>query len=220
MSWGKSRAAGRVWRRVAALALAGTVTGALAQEPPAVDPATVADALRTGGYVIYFRHTATEQSGAPDEAADLARCETQRNLSAAGRAQAAEIGKAFKALRIPVGRVQTSPFCRTRETAELAFGHYEVNKDLHFVITSGAEEAQRLGKALRRLLATAPRKGTNSVIVSHSANLREAAGVFAKPEGAAYIYRPLPNGGFEPVARLLPEDWVNLAQRKRPTRSP
>jgi broad specificity phosphatase PhoE len=194
--------------------------GALAQEPPAADPARVADALRKGGYVIYFRHTATEQSGAPDEAADLARCETQRNLSAAGRAQAVDIGKAFKTLGIPVGTVLASPFCRTRETAELAFGHYEVNKDLHFVITSGADEAKRLGAALRRLLTSPPRKGTNSVIVSHSANLREAAGVFAKPEGAAYIYRPLPNGRFEPVAKLLPEDWTGLAQRKRPTRSP
>jgi broad specificity phosphatase PhoE len=188
---------------------------ARAAEPPAADPAAVVEALRKGGYVIYVRHGLTEQSEVADETADFARCETQRNLSAAGRAQAAEIGKAFKALRIPVGDVQTSPFCRTRDMAQIAFGRYQVNKDLYFVITSGANEAKRLGEALRHLLSTPPKPGTNSVIVSHSANLREAAGIFAKPEGAAYVFRPLPNGRFEPVAKLLPEDWTRVADRTR-----
>jgi len=53
------------------------------------------------------------------------------------------------------------------------------------------------------------------VLVSHSANLREAAGIFAKPEGAAYVFRPLPDGKFEAVARILPQDWSGAAQPAR-----
>jgi phosphohistidine phosphatase SixA len=169
--------------------------------------------LRKGGYVIYVRHALTEETGATDEAADLARCETQRNLSAAGRAQASTVGKAIKTLRIPVGLVQSSPFCRARNTADLAFGHHAVNKDLVFVMNKNEADAKRLGESLRHMLSLKPEKGTNSVLVSHSANLREAAGIFAKPEGAAYVFRPLGDGGFEAIARILPEDWESVARR-------
>jgi broad specificity phosphatase PhoE len=203
---------------VAALAAVVMVVAIAAQaradEAPAADPDKVVETLRKGGYVIYIRHGLTEQNGPMDGAAD-APCDTQRNLSAAGRAQAAQIGKSMKALAIPIGRVVASPFCRTRETAEIAFGRYEVDQDLLFVIESSADEAKRRAEALHRLLATPPKRGTNSVLVSHSANLREAAGIFAKPEGAAYVFRPLPGGRFEAVAKLLPEDWARVAERKR-----
>jgi broad specificity phosphatase PhoE len=202
--------------RTAALALA-ACTGFLsflagAAEPEAADLRSLLPQLRKGGYVIFIRHAATEHVGATDEAADLARCETQRRLSEAGRAQAASIGKAFKALAIPVGDVQSSPFCRAIETAALAFGRHKVNNDLVFVMSSSAAEANRLADALKRMLATAPAKGTNTVLVSHSANLREAAGIFAKPEGAVYVFRPLALGGFTPVGRILPEEWATAAR--------
>jgi phosphohistidine phosphatase SixA len=191
-----------------------------ALEAPLADLPSIASELRKGGFVIYFRHSLTEEVGATDEAADLNRCETQRNLSVAGRAQATDIGKAMKALGIPIGLVQASPFCRAKETAQLAFGKYTVNKDLVFVINTDANEAKRLSESLRRMLSTPPQKGTNSVLVSHSANLREAAGIFAKPEGAAYVFRPLPDGRFGAVARILPEQWDSAAQQKRPPKSP
>lgn len=181
---------------------------ALAGEPPAADLRALLPELRKGGYVIYMRHAATEQVGATDEAADLSRCETQRRLSDVGRAQAVAIGKAIKTLNIPIGAVQTSPFCRAIETADLAFGRHKVNKDLTFVMALTAAEASRLASALRALLAAPPHDNTNTVLVSHSANLREAAGIFAKPEGAAYIVRPLAAGKFEVIGRVLPEDWA------------
>lgn len=92
-----------------------------AEDKPLAELRSVLKDLRKGGYVIFFRHAATEHIGAPDEAADLARCETQRNLSPEGRSQALEIGKAIKTLAIPVGAVMVSPLCRTRDTAQLAF---------------------------------------------------------------------------------------------------
>ena len=65
-------------------------------------------------------------SAAPDQAsAVLGDCATQRNLDAQGRAQSVAIGASFRDLGIPVSRVLASPFCRTLETAALAFGHVQ-----------------------------------------------------------------------------------------------
>lgn len=182
----------------------------------AVDPlgdlGTVLGQLRQGGFVIYFRHGPTDQTGSSDEAADLMKCETQRNLSAAGRAQVAKIGVAFKALKIPVGAVASSPFCRCKDTAMLAFGRFVVSNDLYFAIGASADETKRYTESLRAMLATLPAKGTNTVIVSHTANLREATGIWPKPEGVAYVFRPMPEGKFEAVAMVLPEDWSKLAR--------
>jgi phosphohistidine phosphatase SixA len=191
---------------------AGHASGATAEGKSLGDLRAVLGDLRKGGLVIYFRHASTDQSAKGDAAADMARCDTQRNLSAKGREEAAQIGKAITALRIPVGSVLASPFCRAKDTAQLAFGRFAVSKDLHFSIGADAAEMKQLADALRRLLSTPPPPGTNSVIVSHSANLREAAGIFPKPEGVAYVFRPLPNGEFEAAARILPEDWSRVAQ--------
>lgn len=59
-------------------------------------------------------------------------CSTQRNLSQAGRMQAVTYGEVLRKLLIPVQfPVTASPFCRTKETAELAFGEENVQVD-HF----------------------------------------------------------------------------------------
>jgi phosphohistidine phosphatase SixA len=183
------------------------------------DLSAVLGELRNGGLVIYFRHAATNQTGSSDETADLTKCETQRNLSAEGREQAAQIGKAFGALKIPVGSVTTSPFCRSKDTAQLAFGRFTVSHDLHFAIGADAGETKRFTQSLRRMLATAPPKGINAVIVSHTANLREATGIWPKPEGVAYVFRPLPGGEFEAIAMVLPDDWEKLARLKSSRKS-
>ena len=204
----------RVWAAglVAAIGLTGFSGMAPAREPPPANASALVAELQKGGYVIFLRHALTEQTAATDETADLARCQTQRNLSEAGRAQAAAIGKSIKALKIPVGLVQASPFCRTQDTARLAFGKFAVHRDLFFVMNMAPGEVKVAVDSLRRMLATPPRAGTNTVLVSHSANLREAASIFAKPEGAAYVFRPLPGGRFEAVAKVLPEEWEAMAR--------
>src|SRR6185503_3039882 len=75
------------------------------ESKPLGDLRAVLGELRKGGLVIYFRHAQTDQATAGDAEADLGRCETQRNLSVKGREEAAQIGKAIKALGIPVDSV-------------------------------------------------------------------------------------------------------------------
>jgi phosphohistidine phosphatase SixA len=147
-------------------------------------------ALREGGFVIYFRHARTNFSQDDTDLSDLSNCATQRNLSAEGRDQARRIGEAIAALDIPVGEVLSSELCRTRETAELAFGQATPMPDLTSFGTAGSEaEEQERAAALRRLLGTPPARGTNTVLVGHLFNIQAAAGI-GLAEGEAAIFNP------------------------------
>jgi len=166
-----------------------------------------------GGYVVFFRHAATDHSTPDAEFVDLADCATQRNLSAQGRADAQVIGAAFSTLQIPADSVLASPFCRTRETAELAFGRAEISFDL--VLLPGAaqpEEHERLIGATAALLATPPAPGTNTVLVGHDTTVQALFG-FSIVEGEAAIFEPLPEGGVRLVGQVKPEEWPTLAHR-------
>jgi len=99
--------------------------------------------------VLYFRHAATD-SGGVDSIESLGNCAAQRNLSEQGRTDSRAIGRGFGQSEIPVGRVLASPFCRTLDTARLAFGRAEPTPDLIGLLNSqGAEEERRVA-ALER----------------------------------------------------------------------
>ena len=72
------------------------------------------------GSIVLFRHANAPGIGDPDNF-KLGDCSTQRNLDDVGRQQSKNIGEQFRARKIMVGRVLTSQWCRTRETAQLAF---------------------------------------------------------------------------------------------------
>lgn len=83
------------------------------------DPGDGWAALKTGGIVL-FRHAHAPGGGDPPSMR-IGDCSTQRNLDDAGRAQARQIGEAFQGRGVEVGAVLSSQWCRTLETAELAF---------------------------------------------------------------------------------------------------
>jgi phosphohistidine phosphatase SixA len=197
----------------AAVAVAGE-----APSVPAVSGEELVRVLRQGGYVIYLRHAATDPDKADEDRVNLDNCQTQRPLSDKGRQQAREIGAALKALRVPIGKVITSPYCRCVDTAQLAFGRSERSEALYFAVGSDREQRNRQSAELRRMLAAPPAPGTNTVLVSHTANLKEAAGIWPKPEGVAVVFQPSPNGGFKPVGQVLPEEWGRWAQAIGPQR--
>ena len=174
--------------------------------------AALLSALREGGYVIYFRHADTGPATPDPPGVDLQRCETQRNLNDNGRMEARAIGAAFKALRIPVGRVLTSAFCRCRETAALAFGSYQVAPTLTVVPRGPQFAAARETAAarLRSLLSTQPESGTNTVLVAHGFNLIDLDGLYLSTQGEAAVYRPLRGDMYRLVARVLPAQWAEL----------
>jgi phosphohistidine phosphatase SixA len=133
-------------------------------------------------------------------------CSTQRNLTEKGRAEARAIGEAIRELNIPIGKVRASPYCRTVETAELAFGRAEKTSDAR----GGPARPENSDRytALRKLLEVAPARGTNDVIVSHGNPFHAVAGPPYLAEGEAAVVQPAP-GGFRVIARIRVEEWPN-----------
>jgi phosphohistidine phosphatase SixA len=166
--------------------------------------------LAAGGYVFYFRHGNTQLDQEDQKPIVIGDCSTQRILSEQGRALADRIGEGFRRARIPVGRIISSPSCRTMETALRAFGKAEALDDVYFMVGIPKAERQRRTEALRQLLATSPQEGTNLVIVSHMSNLEEAIQLWPEPEGAGYLFHPDGKGAYRIVGRLAPTLWEKL----------
>jgi phosphohistidine phosphatase SixA len=190
-------------------ALAGAWPSAHAQ-PVATElagPALLA-ALRGGGYVLFFRHTATDFGQNDDKMTGYEDCSTQRNLTDKGRADARAIGTDLRALAIPVSDVLASPFCRTRETAELVFGRMTVSAAARG--GPAQPDSPERYAALRELLAAPVPRGTNLAIVSHGNPYRAVVGGPSLAEGEAAVIEPRGAAGFRVVARVRPDAWRGL----------
>ncbi len=164
------------------------------------------EALQAGDKIVYLRHAATDHSTKDMERQDLQDCSKQRNLSAAGRQQAESIGAAIKALNIPVGDVISSPYCRCKDTAQLALGRFNINPDLQFSISKDRNESRRLGQRLREMMLEADMAMGNTFFVGHTSNLRDGLGVWPKPEGVAVIFERQA-GELRFMGTIEPDDW-------------
>jgi phosphohistidine phosphatase SixA len=208
------------WIFIAAIAFGALVTGA----PSVSAQATAATkgelrgsalvaALRSGGYILYFRHAATDFGENDERMTGYEDCATQRNLTDRGRADARALGAALSALAIPVGDVLASPFCRTMETAQLIFGHATSSPAVR------GEPAQTDSPwryaALRELLSTPVRGATNLAIVGHGNPYRAVVGGSYLAEGEAAVIEPRGNDGFRVVARLHIEEWRPLEAARK-----
>jgi len=168
--------------------------------------------LRRGGYVLYFRHAATDFSQNDEKMKSYEDCADQRNLIDRGRADARAAGAAIRRLGIPVERVLASPFCRTVETAQLLFGRAEKMQE----VRGGPAAPAGSGRytALQKILATPVRPGTNLVVVSHGNPFYSVAGPPYLAEGEAAVVRPL-GADFEVVARVRVDGWDALGEAAR-----
>lgn len=132
--------------------------------------------LKAGGNVLLIRHAATEPGLGDPPNFFLGDCRTQRNLSDAGREEARRVGRALKWRAVAVSEVRASQWCRTLETAELAFGHppvpWEALNSLH---KDPDREAERT-RAVAALIATV-RPPQNVALVTHNFNIRALTGI-------------------------------------------
>ena len=185
---------------------------ACASQPPTLAAAS-ADSLlgklRQGGYVIYFRHAATNHAQKDTDMSDFSNCDEQRNLDHKGRRQSELIGEQFKQLGIPVGSVKTSKLCRCIETAELAFGHATPTQDLTSIIGVTSAVRQQRVNAIKTMLGSKPEPGTNTILVSHKHMFYDASGVWLE-EGEAAIYKPDGSSKIKFVIKVKPEAWQHL----------
>ena len=175
-------------------------------------PAQLLAELLKGGYILYFRHAATDFSQNDEKMKSYEDCANQRNLIDRGRSDARAAAAAIRHLGIPVERVLASPFCRTVETARLLFGRAEKMQEVRGGPSAPAN-AERYA-ALRSILATPVRAGSNLAVVSHGNPFYSVAGPPYLAEGEAAVIRPL-GTDFQVVARIRVDRWDALGGAAR-----
>jgi phosphohistidine phosphatase SixA len=163
--------------------------------------------LRKAGYVLYFRHASTDFSQNDERMKSYDDCASQRNLVDKGRAEARAAGAAIRHLKIPIGRVLASPFCRTVETAQLIFGRAEKMNEVRGgpALPAGSDRYAEL----RKILSMPVAGGTNLVVVSHGNPFYSVAGPPYLAEGEAAVVKPL-GADFRIVARVRVDGWGTL----------
>ena len=155
---------------------------------------------KNGGYVIVFRHA--QKGGNAPEWWDCE--EREKSLTEDGQKQAREIGAAFDKLKIPVGEVRASPYCRTLETAYFAFGR--AIRDIRLLPDSPDKLVQIVCTELDRLKNTR----NNTVLVTHSQKLTGvAASLCEKGCGEAAVFEAK-DGKPSCVAWILWNQWDEL----------
>jgi broad specificity phosphatase PhoE len=205
-------------RRAATLLLviaagAVAVRGALvAAQPPG---AAAIEAARRGGVTIVCRHGITDSFSENEMTLRYDDPATQRRLSPAGERQADSVGRALRALGVPVTEVVASPMDRAQRTAALMVPdgpRVRLDSAWH---TRGESYGGPKLDARAALLATPPsvprgdrlivsHVGTiNSVIPATRGRLEEGDCVVVRPGGAAR---------FEVVGIVPWRAWLDAAR--------
>ncbi len=170
--------------------------------PPISKPAF--DALRAGKLVVMMRHAATNKDDKDQEGFTFDDCAKQRNLNEKGREQAKALGATLNDLGIPVGEVLTSPMCRAKETAQIAFGKGNAKESLFLETAQAFRERQPM-------LGT-PTKDGNRFLVCHVQILKAHQLIRGDelPEGGAVIVEPRGKNEFAIIGQVQIGEWEKL----------
>jgi phosphohistidine phosphatase SixA len=177
--------------------------------------------LTQGGYVLVFRHVATDDSQKDVYPFNFDDMKAQRQLSDKGREMARQVGAAIKKLGVPIGDVYTSRLNRAVETGKLLSGKDVKPVDALTDSSAGSASGManpaagnaKAGAALRELVNAAPRAGTNNMLVTHKTNITDAFGKEASDvgEGEVFVYKANAAGPATFVTRIKAADWIGQA---------
>jgi len=162
--------------------------------------------LRHGGFVILMRHANSPRALPDAGSADPENVAHERQLDAAGLADARGFGEGIRRLRIPLGPVFVSPTFRARETLrEAGITRFEPRDFLDIRDGHQAED----GEALARLLATPPPPGHNTLVVTHFPNVASQFPDAAHGLGEGDMLIVLPKQGkVQVVGAMAIGDWA------------
>ncbi len=131
--------------------------------------APIAPLIRQGGCVVLIRHALTEPGIGDPPGFTLDNCRSQRQISAAGRAQSKRIGQWFAQQGLKPAAVRSSLWCRCRDTADEAFGSHIPWPALNS--SFGDAQAQpAMTQAMRQALRQVP-SGHFEVWVTHQVSM-------------------------------------------------
>lgn len=147
--------------------------------------------ILNGGYILHFRHAERDkwtdvqkydalESHLHDNGIESSRFAEKDYFADAvclnkrGKIQAKAMGEHIKHVNLPIGYVVSSPSCRARQTAELAFGGYD---DMNVVLVhygpyneSRHEHANNLSVYYRNLPLE---KGKNTIVSGHNSTIHK-----------------------------------------------
>lgn len=129
------------------------------------------------GYVLLLRHTLAPGVGDPENF-KLNDCSTQRNLSQVGREDAKSVGDWLKRRDIKIARVESSRWCRAKETAQLLdIGRVRLNPNLDSLFES-ADPAKAIQTVrVKKQIVDWRNKSGLLVLVGHFVNIGAVTGV-------------------------------------------
>lgn len=169
-------------------------------------------ALQHGGYLIVMRHASSPREAPTPESADPQNTNRERQLDPAGRANATAMGQALRNLKIPIGKVYTSPTYRARETARLAqLPNPTVVPELGDGGRSMQNVSEQQAQWLRAQAAQIPR-GVDTVIVTQFPNISRAFPQWSSglADGEALVIAPDGKDGAALVGRIKMEEWPHF----------
>jgi phosphohistidine phosphatase SixA len=129
------------------------------------------------GYVLLMRHALAPGIGDPENF-QVNDCSTQRNLNQEGRQDAREIGQWLVRREVKIFRVESSRWCRAKETAQLLdIGRVRLNKNLDSLFRdSDPLNDPQTANIKKRILDHRKIKGL-LVMVGHSVNIQALTNV-------------------------------------------
>mgnify|MGYP002635851366 CR=1 FL=1 len=129
------------------------------------------------GYVLLMRHALAPGIGDPDNFL-LGDCRTQRNLSDEGRADAQDIGQWLERREVKIYRIETSRWCRAKETAELLnIGPVKLNKNLDSLFLESNLSSNKQTINIEKRIAKHRNKKGLLILVGHSVNMSALTGI-------------------------------------------
>ncbi len=142
-------------------------------------PAQAWETLKSPGGIVLFRHALAPGGGDPAGFV-VGDCATQRNLSEEGQDQARRIGTTIRQNGVQVGAVWHSEWCRTRDTARLAFPLMSaptLRAEPAFNSFFGNRDTEPAQTAAARKLLLGWRGPGTLVVVTHQVNITALTGI-------------------------------------------
>ncbi len=177
-------------------ALALSLLISLSIQPSYANELLIWDKLNTSsakGYVLLLRHSLAPGVGDPENF-KLGDCSTQRNLSQEGRDDASEIGAWIKRQKVKIYRVESSRWCRARQTAKLLdIGKVKLNKNLDSLFRESDLESHPQTLKTNEQIISHRSKGGLLILVGHYVNIAALVGV-GVDSGEGVIVKANKNG--------------------------
>ncbi len=189
-------------------------------EPLVSGPKAIADTLAQGGYVIYLRHGKTQYDQLEREREnrnkgtfDLAKCDTQRQLSDEGRAEMKVAGEQFRQGAWPLDKSWSSRYCRAIESAVFFVDGAQATQSLSGEGDFGIDPS--IKGRVQDFFKQRPASGKNHFMMAHGGIFWLATG-FQIQEGHTVVLDPTNPKVI--VARIGPYEWGAVAQARLQTR--